>query len=163
LPYVRTHIHQEAYGKNSDALLQRMGKRKDGGISQPEEDDSGIEGIDDKARCEDPGYISFAEPGGIPFRIRGQVHLFKEYEVNAHGYQEAAAAIADGFGMFQQLVHQFCKRITEHDQHDIADPYSGYKTKTSFMPAVEALFDNGKNNRPHRQGKNKTQCQSFQY
>jgi len=65
--------------------------------------------------------------------------------------------------MLQHGGHEDCQRIAQHDQQDIADPDTGDKTESPFVPVVQALLDDGKDDGPYRQGKNKSQRQSFQY
>lgn len=49
LSHVCGHIYQKTNGENDDPFLECVVHREDGGITQPEEDDAGIEGIDDKS------------------------------------------------------------------------------------------------------------------
>ena len=76
LPTSAAHIHQQADRKDNDPFLQRMGGRKGGGVSQPEKDNAGIKGIDDKARGKDPGHIPFPKPLLAPPRSRQRLPLF---------------------------------------------------------------------------------------
>src|SRR5450432_3727155 len=89
--------------------------------------------------------------------------FFKEYEIYAEGDEEGAAAIGDGVPMREQFVHHLGECIADRDQQDIADPNTRYKTEATLGPVIEALFDDRKNDGTHRENKNKSQSQSFQY
>ena len=150
------HIYQEADGKNDDAFVEGMVDGEDGGISKPEEDHARVEGIDDKAGGEDAGHVAFAEAGSGAIGIFRQGCFFKESEVNAHADKEKPADRSDDAAVFVECGDQGGERIAECDEDDIADPYAGDKTEAAFMPVIQALFDNGKNDRAHRQRKSKS-------
>lgn len=75
---VRAHIHQQTYGKNNNTFLQRMRYRKDSSISQPEQDNPGVQGIDDKSRRKDPGRIPLAKTCRAPFPSDATVTFLKK-------------------------------------------------------------------------------------
>jgi len=150
------HIYKEADGKNDDAFVEGMVDGENGGISEPEEDHAGVEGIDDKAGGKDPGHVAFAETGSGAIGIFRQGCFFKEGEVDAHADEEESADGSDDAAMFVECGYQGGERIAECDEDNIADPYAGDKTKAAFMPVIQALFDNSKNNRAHRQRKSKS-------
>jgi len=90
--YVGAHIDEKAHGKNYDPFLDGMVKREYRGISQPEEYNTGVKGIDNESGRKDPGHISFTESGFSAIRLFAERDLFKENEINAHGDEKAAAA-----------------------------------------------------------------------
>ena len=47
--HIGAHIYQQTNGKDYDPILKSMINRKYGSIAEPEEDDPGVEGIDNKS------------------------------------------------------------------------------------------------------------------
>src|SRR6185312_13662362 len=157
--HIGGRIDQQAGGKNHDPLFQGMCERKHRGIPQPESQDAGIQGIDQKTGSEGFQYIvnaQFIEVNGAGGRFK--MDFFEEEEKDAQSNQEAASAVADQLLVFQQPRNPSRKYIAEDNQDNITQPDAGHKTESPFMTAGETLLDDGKNNRTHRQCKHNPKC-----
>src|SRR5882757_8382665 len=146
--HIGQDIQQDAHGENNNALLQGMGGGKGGGIDEPEQYKTGVEGIDQEAGGGRLYIIAFAELDEFVFGVGTEGYLFKEQVINAQPQQETATYHTDGLFVFHQGTDQGGKNIAQHHQQDIAYPYAGHKGKPALVPIGETLFDDGKNNRP---------------
>ena len=151
------HIDQQANGKDNDALVEGKPGGEQGRVSQPEKDDAGVQGIDDKARGKDAGHIPLSKPGGGTIVGIGELYLFEEGEVQAHQDEKAATKGAYHLFMLVKRGNDGGEGVAKHNQQDIAYPNAGDKAETAFVAVVKALLDDGKNDRPNRQGKRKPQ------
>lgn len=76
--------------------------------------------------------------------------FFEKGEINTHGDEEGAAGNGNSALMLEHLIYQRADGIAKDDEDDIADPDAGDEAKATFVAVVEALLDDGKNDRPHR-------------
>jgi hypothetical protein len=71
------------------------------------------------------------------------MYFLEEAEIYTHCNKDSATDISNDFLIFKKLLNKFGKAIAEDHQEKIAHPDTGYKTKSSFMAIVKALFDDG--------------------
>ena len=148
------NIEADTNRKDNQPLLKSEFGGEDSGSTQPEHKNTGIKGVDEETAGEYFHDIPFAEFDIVAISICAQGDFFKEEIKHAHGYKESAAYIAYHMFVFHHLCYQGRESVTNDNKDDITDPHTGHKTKAACMAIIKALFNNGKDYRPNRQGKN---------
>ena len=93
--YIRRHIDEQTNGENHDAFAQRVCQCKNGCIPQPENNYSGIQGIDNKSGSKNFEHLSSAQMIGMLTFCRLQNNFFEKEKIYAHGDQKSTPAIPD--------------------------------------------------------------------
>src|SRR5882724_2063025 len=112
--YVHDHIENKAYRKDHDTLLQGMILRKNGSVSQPEQKNTGVKGIDQEAGGRQLEKIAGIELLYAGFGIGAQADFFEENIIHAQAYEEDAAYSADDPLVGHQCSDQRRKGIAQY-------------------------------------------------
>ncbi len=159
--HIGNHIHAQANREDDHSFPESMDGGKCRGIDQPENEYAGVKCIDQKSLKGDPGKIRFGKCFYHQGVGRIQVYFFEEDIIDAHACKKNTPQVGDGVFECKKFGDQLREEIRKKHQHDIADPYTGNKAESAFIPVVDALLDNGEDHRTYGEHQDQTNTKTL--
>lgn len=151
----------QAGSENNHAFIDSVRNHSCGG-GDPKYKYCRVEGIHKIPGQENLYVISFPE---FKYLLSFIVHFYflEEKEKYSHRHKENTTRYSNFCFVGNKAIEKLCEYIADQQESDITCRYTEDKSETAAVAVVQALLDNGKQDRAYRNAQQQTKSESFKH